>query len=109
MHGLALATAARGRLPVIHVVAENGVLGSPRARHAEGPEDPAALPGVDLAAVAVACGVRVLRVATLPELWAALPRLRNAEGPLVLLAAVGSSDPCVRGRATGFAFLDGPA
>lgn len=109
MHGLALATAARERLPVIHVLAENGVLGSPRSRHAEGPEDPAALPAVDLAAVAVACGVRVQRVATLPELRAVLPRLRNVEGPVVLLAAVGSSDPCVRGRATGFAFLDGPA
>lgn len=108
MHGLALATAARDRLRVIHVIAENGVLGSPRSRHAVGPEDPAVLPAVDLAGVAAACGVSVMKVSDPGELRAALPRLRDAEGPVVLLAAVGAGDPCVRGRATGYAFLDGP-
>jgi acetolactate synthase-1/2/3 large subunit len=108
MHGLALATAARDKLRVIHVIAENGVLGSPRSRHAVGPEDPALLPAVDLAGVAAACGVAVMKVSDPAELRKALPRLRDAEGPVVLLAAVGTSDPCVRGWATGYAFLDRP-
>ena len=108
MHGLALATAARDRLRLIHVIAENGVLGSPRSRHAVGPEDPAVLPAVDLGGVAAACGVAVIKVSDPGELRAALPRLRDAEGAVVLLAAVGAGDPCVRGRATGYAFLDRP-
>lgn len=107
MHGLALATAARDHLRVIHVIAENGVLASARSRHAVGPEDPALLPEVDLAGVAAACGVAVMKVADPGELRAALPRLRDGHGPAVLLATVGAGDPCVRGRATGFAFLDG--
>lgn len=106
MHGLALATAARDRLRVIHVIAENGALGSPRSRHAVGPEDPAVLPDVDLAGVAAACGVPVMKVADPGELRAALPRLRDAEGPVVLLATVGAGDPCVRGRHIGFSYAD---
>ncbi|MEN9285099.1 MAG: hypothetical protein RLZZ179_2592 [Verrucomicrobiota bacterium] len=108
MHGLALATAARDKLRVIHVIAENGVLGSPRSRHAVGPEDPALLPAVDLAGVAAACGVAVMKVSDPAELRKVLPRLRDTEGPVVLLATVGTSDPCVRGWATGYAFLDRP-
>jgi acetolactate synthase I/II/III large subunit len=107
VQGLSLAVAARLGVRVLFVVAENGVYASTRRRHAVGADDPAALPALDLVAVAEACGVEAVRCDDSRRLRAAVDEFRAGSGPRVVVVPTGTTDPVASGRVTGLGFLDG--
>jgi acetolactate synthase-1/2/3 large subunit len=107
VQGLSLAVAARLGVRVLFVVADNGLHASTRRRHAVGADDPAALPALDLLAVAEACGVEAVRCDDSRRLRAAVDEFRAGTGPRVVVVPTGTTDPVANGRVTGLAFLDG--
>jgi acetolactate synthase-1/2/3 large subunit len=107
MHGLELATAARYQIPVLFVIAANGVYGSVRrgARRGEsallGPADPARIAG--------SCGVETWDVSDRAALQEALRGCARLKTPRVIVARVPELDDAAVGLPTGLDWLDRPA
>ncbi len=79
---------------LLHIVLDNGTYGSTGAQ-------PTIASGVDLPAVAIACGYRrAARAAGEPQLRDLLARWRGMTGPSLVHAPIGAEEPPPSGRVT---------
>ncbi len=106
MHGLELTTAARYKVPVLFIVARNGVLGSILQGAGSNSGNSAVLGPADPAGIARACGVETLEIQNRDELQAALKDSTRLKKPRVLVVSVPELDNTAQDQVTGITWLD---